>query len=83
VAVSVKHTVGVGEATLDREGLAAMHNPYTLSGVVSIRFGSLPIHVTLEILRNEVTLTQGDQQYFNTCVKRAGHIQYRDKKEIA
>ncbi|PSN96571.1 hypothetical protein B9Q09_02030 [Candidatus Marsarchaeota G2 archaeon ECH_B_SAG-C16] len=84
VAMSAKHTVSVGEATLDREGLTAMYNLYTLLGEVSFSFGSLPIPVTLEeLLRNKVTLTQEDQQYFNTCIKRAGYIQYKEEKEIA
>ncbi len=82
--MSAKHTVSVGEATLDREGLTAMYNLYTLLGEVSFSFGSLPIPVTLEeLLQNKVTLTQEDQQYFNTCIKRAGYIQYEEEKEIA
>ena len=84
VAMSAKHTVSVGEATLDREGLIAMYNLNTLLGEVSFSFGSLPIPVTLEeLLQNKVTLTQEDQQYFNTCIKRAGYIQYEEEKEIA
>jgi|SRR5579875_2258918 len=84
VAMSAKHTVSAGEATLDKEGLTAMYNLYTLSGQVNIRFGSLPTPATLEeLLQNKVTLTQEDQQYLHTCAKRAGYIQYEEEKEIA